>query len=37
MTDKQDIPGWKFDRDRIRAFRFVRCGFDAASGIASLV
>jgi hypothetical protein len=37
MTDKQDIPGWKFERDRIHAFRFVRCGFDAASGIARLV
>jgi hypothetical protein len=37
MTDKQDIPGWKFERDRIRAFRFVRCEFDANSGIARLV
>ncbi len=37
MTDKQDTPGWKFDRDRIHAFRFVRCGFDATNGIASLV
>ncbi|MES2857971.1 MAG: UDP-N-acetyl-alpha-D-muramoyl-L-alanyl-L-glutamate epimerase [Pseudomonadota bacterium] len=26
-----------FDRDAIRAFRFVRCGFDAATGIARLV
>ena len=28
---------WVFDRDTIRAFRFVRCGFDAATGIARLV
>ena len=28
---------WVFDRDAIRAFRFVRCGFDAASGVARLV
>jgi len=28
---------WKFQRDAIRAFRFVRCGFDAASGVARLV
>jgi len=26
-----------FDRDGIRAFRFVRCGFDAQTGIAQLV
>jgi UDP-N-acetyl-alpha-D-muramoyl-L-alanyl-L-glutamate epimerase len=26
-----------FDRDAIRAFRFVRCGFDAATGVARLV
>ena len=26
-----------FDRDNISAFRFVRCGFDAATGMASLV
>ena len=31
MTD------WVFDRDAIRAFRFVRCGFDAATGVARLV
>ncbi|MEO5565137.1 MAG: UDP-N-acetyl-alpha-D-muramoyl-L-alanyl-L-glutamate epimerase [Luteimonas sp.] len=37
MTDKQGQPDWTFDRDRIRAFRFVRCGLDAASGVASLV
>ena len=28
---------WQFQRDAIRAFRFVRCGFDPASGIAQLV
>ena len=28
---------WVFDRDAIRAFRFVRCGFDAATGVARLV
>ena len=28
---------WMFDRDAIRAFRFVRCGFDAATGEARLV
>ena len=27
---------WIFDRDAIRAFRFVRCGFDAQTGIAQL-
>ncbi|TWT18570.1 endonuclease domain-containing protein [Luteimonas marina] len=26
-----------FDRDAIRAFRFVRCGFDAATGVAQMV
>ena len=31
MTD------WIFNRDQIRAFRFVRCGFDPASGVARLV
>ena len=31
MTD------WVFDREAIRAFRFVRCGFDAATGVARLV
>lgn len=30
MTD------WSFDRDAIRAFRFVRCDFDAGSGVARL-
>jgi len=28
---------WKFNRDTIRAFRFVRCGFDANTGVAQLV
>ena len=27
---------WTFQRDAIRAFRFVRCGFDAQTGIAQL-
>ena len=26
-----------FDREAVRAFRFVRCGFDADSGVAQLV
>jgi len=28
---------WKFRRDAIAAFRFVRCGFDPATGVAQLV
>jgi len=28
---------WTFQRDAIRAFRFVRCGFDPETGIAQLV
>lgn len=28
---------WKFNRDTIRVFRFVRCGFDAQTGVAQLV
>ena len=28
---------WMFQRDAINEFRFVRCGFDAATGIAQLV
>jgi DNA mismatch repair ATPase MutL len=28
---------WTFDRDAIAAFRFVRCDFDDASGVARLV
>ena len=28
---------WKFQREQVEAFRFVRCGFDAQTGIASLV
>ncbi|HEY4582021.1 MAG TPA: UDP-N-acetyl-alpha-D-muramoyl-L-alanyl-L-glutamate epimerase [Lysobacter sp.] len=31
MTD------WRFSRDSIRSFRFVRCGFEAETGIAQLV
>ncbi|MFZ5605664.1 MAG: UDP-N-acetyl-alpha-D-muramoyl-L-alanyl-L-glutamate epimerase [Pseudomonadota bacterium] len=31
MTD------WTFHRDAIRTFRFVRCGFDAQTGVAQLV
>src|SRR3569623_1302686 len=27
---------WKFDRAAIRAFRFVRCDFDATTGVARL-
>ena len=28
---------WRFQRDGIEAFRFVRCAFDAATGVAELV
>ena len=28
---------WKFQRDAIAAFRFVRCGFEPATGVAQLV
>ena len=31
MTD------WIFNRDAIRTFRFVRCAFDAQTGVAQLV
>jgi hypothetical protein len=30
-------PAWSFQRDAVRAFRFVRCGFDAQTGVAQLV
>ena len=30
-------PEWPFRRDAIHAFRFVRCGFDAQTGVAQLV
>lgn len=30
------MPDWKFERDAIAAFRFVRCGFDAGTGEAEL-
>ncbi len=36
MTDMQAGDGWKFERDAIRAFRFVRHHFDPASGVATL-
>lgn len=34
-----DVPksAWEFRRDEIRVFRFVRCGFDAQTGVAQLV
>lgn len=34
-----DVPvrAWEFQRDAIRAFRFVRCTFDAQTGVAELV
>ena len=28
---------WQFNRDAIRAFRFVRCDFDPQAGVAQLV
>ena len=31
------IPAWEFQRDVIRAFRFVRCSFDVQTGVAQLV
>ena len=31
------MSAWRFDRESIRAFRFVRAEFDAASGVARLV
>lgn len=31
------LPAWEFQRDAIRAFRFVRCRFDAQTGVAQLV
>jgi hypothetical protein len=30
------MSSWTFERDAIRAFRFVRCGFDAQTGVAQL-
>ncbi|MDH5824049.1 UDP-N-acetyl-alpha-D-muramoyl-L-alanyl-L-glutamate epimerase [Luteimonas sp. RD2P54] len=30
------MSGWRFDRDAIRTFRFVHCGFDARTGVARL-
>ncbi|WP_246372956.1 UDP-N-acetyl-alpha-D-muramoyl-L-alanyl-L-glutamate epimerase [Marilutibacter spongiae] len=40
MSDTVDTPAsgsWKFQRDAIEAFRFVRCEFDADTGVARLV
>ena len=31
------MSGWSFERDAIRAFRFVRSAFDAQTGVAQLV
>lgn len=31
------MSNWKFQRDAIKTFRFVRCTFDAATGVAQLV
>ncbi|GAB3377538.1 UDP-N-acetyl-alpha-D-muramoyl-L-alanyl-L-glutamate epimerase [Lysobacter fragariae] len=31
------MSNWKFQRDTIQTFRFVRCTFDAATGVAQLV
>ena len=30
------MSAWSFERDVIRAFRFVRCAFDAHTGVAQL-
>ncbi len=40
MSDTVDTPAtgsWKFQRDAIEAFRFVRCEFDPDTGVARLV
>lgn len=31
------MSAWQFDRDAVRVFRFVRCEFDAETGVAQLV
>ncbi|KAF1711160.1 hypothetical protein CSC70_04360 [Pseudoxanthomonas kalamensis DSM 18571] len=31
------MSAWTFDRDAVKAFRFVRCGLDADTGVAQLV
>ena len=31
------LPTWQFQREAIRAFRFVRCAFDTQTGVAQLV
>jgi hypothetical protein len=36
LASAQGKPAWKFDRDAIRAFRFVRHRFDPSSGVATL-
>ncbi len=36
-TGAADMDDWKFQRDAIQAFRFVRCTFDAETGVAQLV
>jgi hypothetical protein len=36
MSETKDHGGWKFERDAIRVFRFVRQDFDAATGVATL-
>lgn len=35
-TEKTPDTDWTFRRDAIQAFRFVRCGFDPATGVAEL-
>ena len=35
-TRQDEMTDWKFQRDAIRSFRFVRCGFDPATGVARL-
>jgi UDP-N-acetyl-alpha-D-muramoyl-L-alanyl-L-glutamate epimerase len=34
---QDEMTEWKFKRDAIRSFRFVRCDFDPATGVARLV
>ena len=37
LNEAASMNEWRFDRESIRAFRFVRAEFDAASGVARLV
>ena len=37
MARNETMTDWIFNRDTIRSFRFVRCGFDAHTGVARLV